>query len=110
MKSHRAIQESIRKRRKLTLIYFTAISLASVMLLAYIWQYMQMMEIQLSISELQKENQALLEKIEVRQAERATLGRLERIEEIATRKLGMGLPAKEQMWYISTSPPAKTGR
>jgi cell division protein FtsL len=101
MKSHRAIQEYIWNRQKVTLIYFTVISLISVILVVYIWQYMQMMEIQLSISELQKDTQALLEKIEVKQAERASLGRLERIEEIATRKLGMGLPAKEQMWYIA---------
>lgn len=100
MKQAKALQEMNRRRRRTTVLYFFAISSISLMLVFYIYQYMQMMEIQLAISKVQKDNAALKEQIELRMADRASLGRLERVEEIATRKLGMGLPAKEQMWYI----------
>ena len=100
MKSQKALQDYVRARRRVTVLGLAGVSTISLMLVFYIYQYMQVMEIQLAISKLKKEHDALQEQIEVRQAERATLARLERIEEIATRKLGMGLPAKEQMWYI----------
>ena len=100
MKSQKAVQEYLRNRRRVTVMFFLGLSTVSLMLVFYIYQYMQMLEIQLAIAKLQKERHGLQEQIEVKQAERETLGRLERVEEIATRKLGMGLPAKEQMWYI----------
>lgn len=100
MKSQKALQETNRRRRRTTVLYFFAVSAISLMLVFYIYQYMQMMEIQLAISNVQREHQAIKEQIELKMADRATQGRLERVEEIATRKLGMGLPGKEQMWYI----------
>ncbi|MBI4864254.1 MAG: cell division protein FtsL [Candidatus Riflebacteria bacterium] len=108
MRSQKAIQEYLRRRRQIAVLYFFGVFVVCLMLVFYIWQYMQVMEIQLAISKTQKENQSLHEKIEVKQAERASLGCLERIEEIATRKLGMGLPAKEQMWYVPLAGPAKS--
>jgi cell division protein FtsL len=103
MKNQKALQEYLRNRRRTTLLYILGITTTCLMLVFYIYQYMQVMEIQQAIAKLQKERLALQDQIEVKQAERASLGRLERIEEIATRKLGMGLPAKEQMWYIPVS-------
>lgn len=105
MKSQKALQEISRRRRRTTVLFFFSISAISLMLVFYIYQYMQMMELQMAITKVQKDNAALKDQIEQRMADRATLGRLDRIEEIATRKLGMGLPAKEQMWYI----PVTTG-
>lgn len=109
MKSQKALQEIHRHRRRTTVLYFVGVSMISLMLVFYIYQYMQMMEIQLAISKVQKDTAVLREQIEVRQAERASLGRLLRVEELATRRLGMGLPAKEQMWYIQDGT-APTGR
>ena len=100
MKSQKAHQEFIRRRRRTSVLFFLGVSTVSLLLVFYIYQYMQMMEIQLAISRVQSDAAALREQIEVKQADRAKLARLERVEEIATRKLGMGLPAKEQMWYI----------
>ena len=100
MKSQKAHQEFIRRRRRTSVLYFLGVTMISLMLVFYIYQYMQMMELQLAVTRVQRDSAALREQIEVRQAERAGLARLERAEEIATRKLGMGLPAKEQMWYI----------
>ena len=107
MKSQKAHQEFVRKRRRTAVLFFLGVSTISMLLVFYIYQYMQVMEIQLAISKVQREAAAVREQMDVRQAERAKLGRLERVEEIATRKLGMGLPAKEQMWYIpvTSAPP-----
>jgi cell division protein FtsL len=110
MKTQQAFQDYLRRRRRLAVVYSAGIGLISFMLAVYIWQYMKLVEIQFAITGLQKEMAAVQEQIELKQAERAFLSRLERIEEVATRKLGMGLPAKEQMWYVPVASTSLPGR
>ena len=109
MQSQKALQEYVRNRRRVSVLYLTGVFMICLMLVFYIYQDMQMREIQMSIARLQKDTAELQEKIETRQAERASLGNLQRIEDIATRKLGMGLPAQEQMWYIPVSASSSPG-
>lgn len=108
MNSQKALQEYLQQRRRTILVYLSAILLTCVLLTYYVWQHVQVVQIRLRIAELEKKRQAIQEKIELKQAERASLARLDRIAQLATTRLGMGLPNKEQMWYLPLTSPSAT--
>lgn len=103
MRSQQALQDYLQSRRRMIVLFCGGIVLVGVMLFGYVWQYVKLVEIQMRITQTQKELTALLEQIDLIEAERARLARLDRVEEVATQRLGMALPAKHQLWYIPVS-------
>lgn len=95
-----ALQNYIRNRRRLVLLYLLAVCAASSMVFFYVWQHVKMVEVEKAIMRVRRENARLKEEIDLLVAERARLGRLERVETDARVKLGMEAPGKEQVWYL----------
>ena len=85
----------------MTFLYIVAVCLLVIMLLVYVWQYIRMVEIQMSIKEIDLEMRSISERLEVLGFEKARLSRLERIDFAAQERLDMRAPGKDDIVYLS---------
>jgi len=77
----------------------TVLGLALV-LLVYVGQYMEMVELQIQISAAETEKRKLKGQIERLRVRRAELARLERLEFAAQERLGLTLPGQGNVRYL----------
>lgn len=95
--------DAVKKRRRILRLYVTAIFLVSAMLSYYIWQSSKMFEIKLRINSIEKDIKALENSNADLRIEISKLQALGRIEEIATKDLGMRQPETSQQLFIVIS-------
>ncbi len=93
--------DAVKKRRRILRLYITAIFLVSAMLSYYIWQSSKMFEIKLRINSIEKDIKALENSNADLRIEISKLQALGRIEEIATKDLGMRQPETAQQLFIA---------
>lgn len=100
-------------RGRMTFLYIVAVCLLVIMLLVYVWQYIRMVEIQMSIKDIDVEMRTISERLEVLGFEKARLSRLERIDFAAQERLDMRAPGKDDIVYLAPRspvvPPAAPG-
>lgn len=88
-------------RGRMTFLYIVAVCLLVIMLLVYVWQYIRMVEIQMSIKDIDLEMRSISERLEVLGFDKARLSRLERIDFAAQERLGMRAPGKDDIVYLA---------
>lgn len=100
-RSHKAVQEYLANRGKITLLFSGVVVTVSILLFFYIWQYTKMVEIQIAIREVQKQRKVQNEQLENLQVERAKLMAIARIESLAREKLGMVSPSRANIQFLT---------
>ncbi len=94
------VREVDRKRhRELLMVILTALALA-LAVLAYAWQHFEMIRIGYQMEEFRIERERLLKSHSQLVLERAALTSPDRVEALATRRLGMTYPSASQVVII----------
>lgn len=97
---NRSARQSQAEADRFTYLYSaTVLSLAG-LLLFYVAQYMEMVEVQIDISRNEKQIRELEEGIERMRVKKAQLARLERLEFAAQERLGLILPSQSNVRYL----------
>jgi len=91
-----------RRNRELVMAALTGLALAAA-LSAYAWQHFQMIRIGYLLEERRMERESLKKAQRQLELERAALASPDRIEAIATRKLGMAAPTPAQLVILEPS-------
>lgn len=89
-------KDDIAKTRFLFRVLFL-VAFMSILSLFYIWSRVQIVQYGYEINALEVKNRGLVDENKKLKVEVATLKAPDRIEKIAKEKLGMGLPAPEQI-------------
>lgn len=100
-RSHRAVQEYLANRGKITLLFSGVVISISILVFFYIWQYTKMVEIQIAIRDVRKQRNAQNEQLESLQVERAKLTAMARVENLARTRLGMLPPSRENIQFLT---------
>lgn len=85
---------------RFTYLYSATVLGVAFLLLVYVGQYMEMVEIQVQISRHQAETRKLEDRIDRLLVRRAELARLERLEFAAQERLGLVLPGQGNVRYL----------
>ncbi|MBI2943195.1 MAG: cell division protein FtsL [Candidatus Wallbacteria bacterium] len=101
-RSHKAVQEYLANRGRITLLFSGVVVAVSILLFFYIWQYTKMVEIQIAIRAIRKQHTRLNEVLEGMLVERAKLTAMARIEALARDQLGMIPPSAENVQFLSS--------
>lgn len=85
---------------RFTYLYSATVMGLAMLLLVYVGQYMEMVELQIQISSHEGQRRELETRIERLRVRRAELGRLERLEFAAQERLGLILPGQANVRYL----------
>ncbi|MBI3893383.1 MAG: cell division protein FtsL [Candidatus Wallbacteria bacterium] len=100
-RSHKAVQEYLANRGKITLLFSGVVLTVSILLFFYIWQYTKMVEIQIAIREVRKKHNRQNEQLEGMLVERAKLTAMARIDALARDRLGMLVPSSDNVQFLT---------
>lgn len=96
----RALLQLQNETSRFTYLYSATVVLLAALILIYVGQYMEMVEIQIRISELEQQARRDGEKIERLKVRKAELARLGRLEFAAQERLGLILPGQANVRYL----------
>jgi cell division protein FtsL len=97
-----------RARRELRAVFALVLALAAALAL-YAWPHMELRQTGLDILELQRVRERLVERNRKLRLEKASLEDLQRVEELATRELGLTTPAAENVIVVEPPRPLAEG-
>jgi len=97
-----------RARRELRAVFALVLALVAALAL-YAWPHMELRQTGLDILELQRVRERLLERNRKLRLEKASLEDLQRVEELATRQLGLASPAAEDVIVVEPPRPLAEG-
>lgn len=99
--ANKAAREAAAAQGRTTFFFACAVLAASALMSVYIWQYTRMVEVQMQITRTEKEIHQLHEQLEYLQLQREQLARLERIDFTAQERLGMIVPGRANLRYLT---------
>jgi len=94
------IARRIKRTRRWFLLRLGLLMYLVLGLFALVWLRTEIVNMEYELAELNAEKLALLREERYLLAERASLYSAERIEDIATKRLGMGVPERENIFYV----------
>ena len=97
-----------RSMRQLVLLLVLVAALVGALVL-YAWPNLELRQADLSKERLSRQRERLLEENRKLRLERAALENLKRVESIATKELGMRVPAPEDVIVVEEPPPLPPG-
>lgn len=86
--------------QRFTYLYSATVMGLAFLLLIYVGQYMEMVDLQMQVSRHEAERKELVRKIERLGVRKAELARLERLEFAAQERLGLTLPGQGNVRYL----------
>lgn len=99
--THKAFQDYLATRGRMILIYSGSVFALSALLVLYVWQYVQMVEIQMQTFDVRKQHQLLEEDIERLTMQKESLLSLDRVEQFASTRLGMVPASRENVRFLT---------
>ncbi len=100
-RSHKAVQEYLANRGRITLLFSGVVVTVSILLFFYVWQFTRMVEIQIGIRDVRKARSRLNLALEAMEVERAKLTAIARIDKLARTQLNMVPPSRENIQYLT---------